>query len=195
VAVLHKGRLQQCGTPQDLYERPDNIFVAAFIGSPAMNLYEGTLSLGGGQVKLGSQWLSLPPSVSTRRPGLAGYANRKLVIGVRPEQLADAALGAGARAPGSTLVADVEIVEALGNELQVHFLIDAVAARTEDTDLATGTSELGGFASVGVEGSRAGGVARISPRSAIKAGARVTFTVDTERLHFFDIDTGAAIWS
>jgi multiple sugar transport system ATP-binding protein len=195
VAVLHKGRLQQCGTPQDLYERPDNIFVAAFIGSPAMNLYEGMMSPGADEVRIGSQALALPQALLVARPGLSAYRDRKLVVGVRPEQLADAALGAAAPAERSTLVADVEIVEALGNELQVHFLIEAAASRSEDTEVATGTSELGGFASVGVAGTKAEGVARISPRSAIKAGSRATFVVDTERLHFFDVDSGAAIWS
>jgi multiple sugar transport system ATP-binding protein len=194
VAVLHKGFLQQCGTPQGLYEHPDNIFVAAFIGSPAMNLYEAALS-SGGAIKLGPQTLALPETVRRARPGLQSYGDRKVVVGVRPEDLADATLSTGVPLEGTTLQADVELVEALGNELQVHFLIEASAARSEDTEAATGTAELGGMAPMGLEGAKTGGVARISPRSSLKAGDRATFVVDTERLHFFDPETGLAIWS
>jgi len=193
VAVLHKGRLQQCGTPQTLYEHPDNIFVAAFIGSPAMNLYEGTLSPDATSVKVGSQVLSVPPSTRAARPGLLAYRDRQLVVGLRPEHLSDAALGA-APEDGSSLVADVELVEALGNELQVHFLVDASVARSEDTAAATGTDELGSL--TGFTGAnKAEGVARVSPRSEIRAGSRVTFSVSTDSLQFFDMSTGNAIWS
>jgi len=196
VAVLHKGRLQQVGTPQALYEKPDNIFVAAFIGSPAMNLFEAMVSPTGEEVKIGPQTLSLPSAVTTARPAIGTYRDRKVVVGIRPEHLADAALtGAG---PGRTLQADVELVEALGNELQLHFLIDAVSARSEDTDLATGTSELGeGVQALpGSESaSRTGGVARIAPRSQLHAGSRATFAVDTENMSFFDLDSGLAIWN
>ena len=162
VCVLHKGQLQQCDTPQVLYEHPDNIFVAAFIGSPAMNLYEATLSPTGDEVKLGAQRLTLPPSVTQARPGLAAFRDRKLIIGLRPENLADAAVSAPAP-PGSTLDADVELVEALGNELQVHFLIEASRARSADTDLATGTAELGGVPALVGEGTKSEGVARVGP--------------------------------
>jgi multiple sugar transport system ATP-binding protein len=193
VAVLHKGRLQQVGTPQDLYEHPDNVFVAAFIGSPAMNLYQASLSPSGDEVKLGPQTLSLPPSVLSTRPALGGYRDRKLVVGLRPEHLADAALDHKA-APGNTLVADIELVEALGNELQVHFLVEAASARTEDTEAATGAAELGGLPNL-LGGTKTEGVARISPRSELHAGSHATFVVDTEHLQFFDTETGLAIWN
>jgi len=194
VCVLHKGQLQQCDTPQVLYEHPDNIFVAAFIGSPAMNLYEAALSPTGDEVKVGSQRLSLPQSVVQARPGLAAFRDRNLIIGLRPENLADASVSAPA-GPGSTLEADVELVEALGNELQVHFLIEASRARSADTDLATGTAELGGVPALAAEGSKSEGVARIGPRSTLKAGSRAIFAVETESLHFFDPETGKAIWN
>ncbi|HTW07629.1 MAG TPA: sn-glycerol-3-phosphate ABC transporter ATP-binding protein UgpC, partial [Acidimicrobiales bacterium] len=120
VAVLHRGALQQCDTPQVLYERPGNMFVAAFIGSPAMNLYEATLSPSGNEVKVGDQVLSLPNSITGGRPALANFRDRKVIVGVRPEDLADAALLGASVTPGTTLQADVELVEALGNELQIH---------------------------------------------------------------------------
>jgi multiple sugar transport system ATP-binding protein len=193
VAVLHKGRLQQCGAPQDLYERPDNIFVAAFIGSPAMNLYNGVLSPTGEEVRIGSQILSLPYQLVTSRPALRAYRDHNVVVGVRPEHLADAAL-TGSSGAGSILAADVELVEALGNELQVHFLVDAVRARSEDTEAATGTSELGSLSAL-AGANRAEGVARVSPRSDLRAGVRAAFLVDTSHLHFFDPESGQAIWS
>jgi multiple sugar transport system ATP-binding protein len=193
VAVLHMGRLQQCDSPQSLYEHPDNLFVAAFIGSPAMNLYEANISPDGAQVKVGSQSLNLSEALLNTRPALRGYRDRKVIVGIRPEHLLDAALGP-VPAPGTTLTADVELIEALGNELQVHFLLDATRVRSEDAQAAAETHELEGLQSL-QGGTRAEGVARVSPRSELKAGSRATFAVDTERLNFFDYESGAAIWS
>jgi multiple sugar transport system ATP-binding protein len=194
VAVLHMGRLQQCDSPQSLYEHPDNLFVAAFIGSPAMNLYEASISSDATQVKLGSQSLNLSEALLDARPALRSYKDRKVVIGIRPEHLLDAALGP-VPVPGTTLSADVELIEALGNELQVHFLLDATRVRSEDAQAAAETGELEGLQSLQSGGVRAAGVARVSPRSELKAGSRATFAVDTERLNFFDNDNGAAIWA
>jgi multiple sugar transport system ATP-binding protein len=194
VAVLHLGELQQVGTPQDLYEKPNNMFVAAFIGSPAMNLYEGIISPTGDEVKIGPQSLSLPDSARQERPALAGYRDRKVIVGIRPESLVDAALAAAPN-PGTTVQADVEIVEALGNELQVHFMIDASAAHSKATEAATGAEELGGVPILQMGSNKSEGVARVSPRSLLKAGDRATFSVEVDRLHFFDPDTGLAIWN
>ena len=194
VAVLHMGRLQQCDSPQSLYEHPDNLFVAAFIGSPAMNLYEGLISSDGTQVKVGSQSLNLSEVLLNARPALRGYRDRKVVIGIRPEHLTDAAL-APVTAPGTTLSADVELIEALGNELQVHFIIDATRVQSEEAQAAAETRELEGLQTLQTGGARAAGVARVSPRSELKAGSRATFSVDTERLNFFDNENGAAIWA
>jgi multiple sugar transport system ATP-binding protein len=193
VAVLHMGELQQCDTPQYLYEHPDNLFVAAFIGSPAMNLYEATVSPEADSVKLGAQALSLPESILAARPAVRGYRDRKVIVGIRPEDLDDPALG-GTPAANTTVVADVELVEALGNELQVHFLIDATKARSEVTAAAQEVEELGDLPTLQLGEAKAEGVARISPRSDFRAGSRVTMVVRTEQLHFFDPDTGQAIW-
>ncbi len=193
VAVLHLGELQQVDTPQYLYEHPDNLFVAAFIGSPAMNLYEAIISPEADSVKVGSQSLALAEALLSARPALRGYRDRKVIVGIRPEDLEDPALG-DPGTPGATLVADIELVEALGNELQVHFLVDATKARSETTAAATETEELGDLPTLQSGEARADGVARISPRSDFRAGSRVTFTVRTAQLHFFDPDTGRAIW-
>jgi multiple sugar transport system ATP-binding protein len=194
VAVLHMGRLQQCDSPQSLYEHPDNLFVAAFIGSPAMNLYEAVISSDATAVKVGSQSLNLSEALLNSRPALRGYKDRKVVIGIRPEHLTDAAL-APATATGTTLTADVELIEALGNELQVHFLLDATRVQSEEAQAAAETRELEGLQTLQTGGARAAGVARVSPRSGLKAGSRATFSVDTERLNFFDYENGSAIWA
>ncbi len=194
VPVLHLGKLQQCGAPKSLYDHPDNLFVAAFIGSPAMNLYEAVVSPEADEVRLGAQSLTLSEHALAAHPALRGYRDRKVVVGVRPEELADAALGPPS-APGSTLVADVELVELLGNELQVHFLIDATRARSEQTAAASGDSEPGNASMLRPAGTKSEGVARTASQSELKAGSRATFAVDTETLHFFGPDSGSAIWN
>jgi len=191
VAVLHMGRLQQCGPPQVLYEHPDNLFVGAFIGSPAMNLYEAMISPEGDQVHLGSQSLTLPNAVLQARPALQRYRGCKLAVGIRPEHLLDAALGPPP-APGTTLVTDIELIEALGNELQVHYLIDATPVRSEE---ARAAAELEGLQTIQAGAAKTEGVARVSPRSQMKLGSRATFAVESEHISFFDTDNGLAIWS
>jgi multiple sugar transport system ATP-binding protein len=181
VAVLRSGLLQQCDHPQVLYNRPDNLFVAAFIGSPAMNLYEATVGEGGRSVKLGSQLVDLPEQVRMERSALAAYAGRKVVLGLRPEHLPAAINGR----PGPTLVADVDLVEALGAELMVHFTIDARRVRAEgatdaDTEAVTEAGE---------------GVARVDPEAPVKPGQRCTFGINTSGLQFFDPASGEAIWA
>jgi multiple sugar transport system ATP-binding protein len=179
VAVLRSGELQQCDTPQVLYDRPDNIFVAAFIGSPAMNLYEGAVGEAGRSVRLGSQQIELPDTVLLAHPALASYAGKTVVAGIRPEHLP----AAGSYSRGPTLAGDVDLVEALGSELVVHFTIDAKkvlaeGAQAADAEAATISGE---------------GVARVDPHTQVKAGDRFTFAIDTEGMQFFDDDSGSAI--
>src|SRR5579859_6668284 len=181
VTVLRAGELQQVDTPQVLYDSPDNIFVAAFIGSPAMNLYDAILSEGAQSIKLGSQEVDLPEAVVIKRPGLRRYAGKDVVVGLRPEHLP-------AESPGSTgpkLVGEVELVEALGSELVVHFTIDA------NRVLAEGAVDKDEAAAV----QRGEGVARVAARTQVKPGDRLTFAVDIENMQFFDTDSGLAIRS
>jgi multiple sugar transport system ATP-binding protein len=188
VAVLRGGELQQMAAPQDLYERPANLFVASFIGSPPMNLYEAAVAGHSDALvlTLGSQRLALPREAGQRRPGLVGGDGRKVVVGIRPEHLTIATGG------GSTLAADVELVESLGNESLVHFSTDARTVRnragvwTADPATVNASGDIAGA-------SAAEGVARVDPRVAVGAGERVTFAVDVDRLHFFDAESGNAI--
>jgi len=180
VAVLRTGVLQQLAVPQELYDRPANLFVASFIGSPAMNLYEATVGPGEPVVvSLGSQQLTLPSEIGAQLGGV-----RTLLLGVRPENFTVGPTDGG---EGRRLLVEVELVEALGNEQLVHFVIDAKRYRSEAelllVDGADGTiSDVSGAA----------GVARVDPRARVTAGERVTLEVDLEHLHFFDPETGAA---
>jgi len=176
VAVLRAGVLQQYGTPQSLYAHPANVFVATFIGSPAMNLYEAALE-GPGTAVLGSQRLALPVEAG---PGLAAYQGRKIIVGIRPEDLS-AGLGAEEALP--RLVADVRMVEALGSEQHAYFSVDATPVG------GSGESATDGI----LAESAPNGVARLDPRAGVRAGTRVTFAVNAARLHFFHPDTGRAI--
>ena len=191
VAVLRGGELQQLAAPQELYESPVNLFVASFIGSPPMNLYEVTVS---GPVDrlvmgLGSQQLVLPADLGQRWPRLVAGDAHKLVIGIRPEHLTVA--DGGSATGETTLAADVELVEALGNESLVHFSTDARMFRDRG---GVWTPDAAANASGEIAGASAAvGVARVDPRVPVAAGDRVSFEVDFARLHFFDAETGHAI--
>jgi multiple sugar transport system ATP-binding protein len=178
VAVLNAGVLQQCDEPQVLYDRPDNLFVAGFMGSPAMNLYEATLEGDLGALHLGSQSVPLPAGLGETRPGLRAFGQHKVIVGVRPEELTVAAEPDGT---GGMLV-DVELVEALGSELLVHYTLDAHRVHAhEDTDERELADMIGG------------GIARVPARTPVAVGDRVRLLLSGEGLHFFDPETGSAI--
>jgi multiple sugar transport system ATP-binding protein len=191
VAVLRGGTLQQVAPPHDLYEEPANLFVASFIGSPAMNLYEGTLSGPAAQLvlSLGSQRLALPAGVGRRRPALAGGEGRRVVVGIRPECLTVTASAETEIAHERTLSARAELVESLGNESLVHFSTDARTVRNHGGVFTADANASGDIA--GAAASE--GVARVDPRVRIVDGDHLTLAVDVERLHFFDTETGDAI--
>ncbi len=184
VAVLKDGHLQQVDTPQNLYDRPDNVFVAAFIGSPSMNLFEGVLTLGGGgqagSLTLGSQTISIPEKVFEERPGLAEYDGKPLIYGIRPEDMEDASLASQPAEPH--IHGEVSLVESLGAEILVHFGVDAIPVDSGDPDAVV---ELGDTAVV---------VARFSPRSPIRPRQTAAVAVNSERISFFDPSTRLAIW-
>ena len=197
VAVLRKGVLQQVDTPQTLYEHPVNLFVAGFIGSPAMNLVDATLHRNNGtmEVELGGFRLPLPDDVVGTRKDLEKFVDRTVVVGIRPEDMEDASLVTDAP-PERRISSTVELSEALGSDVVVHFPIDAPQAITDDVrELA---EDVGVEAVEQVEAHAAGGkavmMARLNPRTHARVGERVELVVDTHRLHFFDPDTGAAVY-
>ncbi|HEX6786254.1 MAG TPA: sn-glycerol-3-phosphate ABC transporter ATP-binding protein UgpC [Acidimicrobiales bacterium] len=182
VAVLHGGRIQQVDTPRALYERPVNLFVAGFMGSPPMNLYRARLSADGDATSavFGRHRLPLDERLATR-PEIRAWVGREVVLGIRPEALEDASFDADAP-PERVIELRVELVEALGAELLVHSAIDA-------TTIQDGTS----FDSAEEAPGSAMLVARLSPRSRIEAGDTVKLTVDTAQLHLFDPASGLAL--
>jgi multiple sugar transport system ATP-binding protein len=186
VAVLKDGYLQQVDTPQNLYDRPDNVFVAAFIGSPSMNLYDAELAVQGDDatVKLGSQHLSLGAETLAARPKLREYDGRRVIVGIRPEDFEDASMGS-AGADGRQLQAAVTLIEALGSELMVHFNIDARTVDSGDPDAPEETTTVG----------QANAVGRFSPRSRVRMGDTISVAVTTENMHFFDETTRTSIWT
>ncbi|MFN2466977.1 MAG: ABC transporter ATP-binding protein [Gaiellaceae bacterium] len=189
VAVMRKGELQQVAAPQELYDRPVNIFVAGFIGSPAMNLLEATVERQNGNLLAvaGSQRLAVEAG-----PGLAAYEGRKVVLGVRPEHLHDAALATATPAE-RRLTGEVELREALGSEIVVHVKVDARPAATEDVrELAEDTGDDRAVQEL-AEGGSATVVARFAASSGVQEGDRVEVAVDTPELHFFDPESGNGI--
>lgn len=186
VAVLRDGHLLQCATPQQLYEQPSGLFVATFIGSPAMNLFEGTFSSDAATLTVGSARLEVPDEVRQLRPALSRYANRTVVVGIRPENLfTNNAVG-----HNSSLDGRVSLVEALGSEQVVHFTIDAKRVRAEGglEDEESSSQQIG----LSVEG---GGIARLGPKLHITVDERIKLHVDMAEAHFFDLETGASIWN
>jgi multiple sugar transport system ATP-binding protein len=193
VAVMRKGVLQQVDSPQSLYEHPTNLFVAGFIGSPAMNLVEAKLSSsdGGVVVELGQFRLPVPGDVIAERPALRDYDGRRVVLGIRPEDMEDAALVSDAPAE-RRISSTVELSEALGSDVVVHFPIDAPPALTDDVkELAADIDEA---VAAPTAAHTTNVLARLNPRTQAQAGDRIELVVDTHRLHFFDIETGAGIY-
>jgi multiple sugar transport system ATP-binding protein len=195
VAVMRKGEIQQVDSPEDLYDRPVNLFVGGFIGSPAMNMVEATIERSNGRLAAvaGAQRLTLGDETLSARPGLRNYEGRPVVLGIRPEDLDDAALVEGAQTD-QRLKGQVELREALGAEVMVHFSVDAKPALTEDVrELA---EDVAGAPdpTVEPEEGRTVMVGRFSPRTRVKEGDSTEVAVDTRALHFFDADTGLAIY-
>ena len=195
VAVMRRGLLQQVAEPQELYDSPANLFVAGFIGSPAMNMVQATLvgENGTTRVEFGGLRLDLQDSALDDRPALRGYVGRKLAIGLRPEDIEDPDyLPPGA--PDARIPVMVEVREAMGPEIFAHFTVDAPPVLTEDTrDLAAdrglNSEELEGEAERG----SAKFVARLNPRTSAVRGKAMELAIDVRRLQFFDLQTGRAI--
>jgi multiple sugar transport system ATP-binding protein len=178
VAVLSRGSLMQVDTPQNLYDRPDNLFVASFIGSPQMNIMRGSFNLidgGGATVKLGSQTLTLPSSVLAARPGLTAYNGRDLAVGIRPAGVEDATLAGDGLC---TLRGKVEVREGLGSEVLLHLLLDATRVVAAGDDNADAEWLF---------------VARVDPRTKVVVDDSVVLAIDTDAMHFFDLESGLAI--
>jgi multiple sugar transport system ATP-binding protein len=196
VAVMRKGELQQVSDPQTLYDRPINLFVGGFIGSPAMNMLDATIESanGGLAAKVGDQTISLGPETLENHPGLNGYIGKQVIIGIRPEDLEDAALEPGAP-DDRKLHGRLELKEALGSEIMAHFAIKGAQADTDETrELAKDVGAEGVEQPIGVHENEAVIVGRFGARSRVKEGDTVSAVVDTRALHFFDPQTASGIY-
>jgi multiple sugar transport system ATP-binding protein len=194
VAVMRKGELQQVADPQTLYDRPVNLFVGGFIGSPAMNMVEATLERhnGGYAAKVGDQSIAIEAQEVQARPGLSAYVGREVVLGIRPEDLEDGALAAGAR-DDQRLRGTTELTEALGSEIMVHFGVKAKRAMTEDVrELAEDVGDERPLDEADEDSTTF--VGRFGARSRVRPGQEIEVAVDTRSLHFFDPHTGLGIY-
>jgi multiple sugar transport system ATP-binding protein len=184
IAVMRDGTLQQVDTPDRVYQRPANQFVAGFIGSPAMNMVNGRLTRVGGSfvVSFGEHSLQLDDALVAERPAILAYEGKDVILGIRPEDIEDAAFGSDAP-PGRSLAVVCRLREALGSEVLLHFSVAPDAA-------ATGDGAVSGVA----RSTRSLFVARVDPQTAAREGEPLRLTVDTRRLHFFDPESGHAVF-
>jgi len=176
VAVMSKGTLMQVDTPQILYDRPDNLFVAAFIGSPQMNLLRGSYQsgAGGGTIRLGSAMIAL----SQAPAALAAYSGRDIAVGVRPEHLVEAASGD----EPNTISGKVTVREGLGSEVIVHLEVDCSGVDTEAVRDAMEGETVGQMVS-----------ARLPPHTPLRIDDTAHLTINSSQLHLFDLESGLAI--
>jgi multiple sugar transport system ATP-binding protein len=197
VAVMRKGELQQMAPPQELYDSPRNLFVASFIGSPSMNLVEARVERrdAGLAVQIGQQELRIPEEVAGRRPALAGYIGRTLAVGIRPEHFEDAGLS---RNGDGRLRGRVLLTEALGSEILAHVEMPATPVVTDDVvegavvheeEQSVAADLIGDYG----QGRKATFVGRLDPATGVRPDTEVELVVDTQKLQFFDLETGVAI--
>ena len=198
VAVMRNGVLQQIAAPNELYDRPRNLFVAEFIGSPAMNLVVADLERANGALwaAFGPHRVRLEPAMLEQHPGLSAYEGRPVVLGIRPEDMEDAAV---VREPHPDRVISVvcEIREDMGSEVYVHFNVpaDGVATREVVEALAVDHAE-DEEARLAAERARGEGVvfiARLDRTTGARERQPVALEVDVTRLHFFDPETGVGV--
>jgi multiple sugar transport system ATP-binding protein len=194
VAVMRKGELQQVDDPQTLYDRPVNLFVGGFIGSPAMNMLDATIKSNGSlTATIGDQTIALGTETLQTHPGLSAFDGKQVIIGIRPEDLEDATLASDAP-PDRRLRGRLELREALGSEIMAHFAITGAHAETDETRELAADAGGGDESQVGVREGEAVIVGRFGARSRVQQGENVEAVVDTRALHFFDPETGIGIY-
>jgi multiple sugar transport system ATP-binding protein len=187
VAVMSKGVLQQVDAPQRLYDRPENLFVAGFIGTPPMNLLEANVSVNGGvSIDLGGNTLPIPDQALASYPRLREWNGRPVIVGLRAGDLHPAQ--GFDQLPQIT--ANVELVESLGGESMAYF---KVTARQIKSESSAAEEELENEDEASVVGSRPNLVASFPPHVQLQIGDRVQIAVDAKNLHFFDEVSGAPL--
>jgi multiple sugar transport system ATP-binding protein len=195
VAVMRKGEIQQVAAPQELYDKPLNLFVGGFIGSPAMNLVEATLERHDGSLAAvaGSERIALGSETLSARPALKDYEGRSVILGIRPEDLEDASIASDSSGD-RCLKGQVELTEALGSEVMVHFSIAAKPAITDEVRELQKDAGTEGLGEAPATEGRTTLVGRFGARSRTRKGDDLRVSVDTRALHFFDPETGLGIY-
>ena len=181
VAVLRDGVIQQCAVPQELFDRPANVFVGAFIGSPAMNLVQARVE--GGEVRFGSTAMPLP--------GVQALAGREVVLGLRPTSFGLA--GPGCDPSWPTLTAEVDVVEELGSECNLLFSVDAPAVAGDEVKAAIGGESGPDAGRLFADDQFARLTVRIQGHPPARAGGSVELAIDPTQIHLFDAETGTAL--
>jgi multiple sugar transport system ATP-binding protein len=184
VAVLRDGVLQQVDTPQNLYKHPGNLFVAAFMGSPPMNLVEARVEAA--RLSFGSFTIPIPP-----HPGLRPFEGRSVILGIRPSDFEDVAVWADTSVP--SIEARVDIAEELGSEINLLFTVDAPPIETEETRAAADAAGDDETIPLMSDGRRAVFCARVDARTRARAGSTIRLSCDPARFHYFDPATGLVI--
>jgi multiple sugar transport system ATP-binding protein len=189
VCVLREGKLQQADTPQTLFNAPVNLFVAGFIGSPAMNFVTARLVRDDGPaVTFAGHRLRLPASLLTARPGLDEYFGRELILGIRPSDFEDAEL---ADAEWARMPVTTGVTEDLGSEIHVLFTVDAPQVQHASISQAVAGDD--DDTAIPLAGGKSLWTARVAARSKIRPGQPAELAIDTSNLQFFDPDSGLAI--
>jgi multiple sugar transport system ATP-binding protein len=190
VCVLREGKLQQVDTPQTLYNSPVNLFVAGFIGSPAMNFVTARLARDDGPAAtFGSYRLPVPDDLMAERDGLDGYLGRDVILGIRPSDFEDASL---AESGWAKMAVTAGVTEDLGSEIHVLFTIDCPQVEHASISQAVAGEE-GDDAALPLDGDKAQWTARVASRSGVKPGRPIELAVDTSKLQFFDPESGLSI--
>jgi multiple sugar transport system ATP-binding protein len=191
---MNGGRLLQVDTPQVLYDRPTNEFVAGFIGSPAINLVEAQLEQTNGRysVAFGEYRLTVDENLARNRSGLKDYAGRSIILGIRPEDFEDASLESGVP-DDRRMKVEVDLTEPLGADVLLYFGTEATGVVSSAASAVVGEDASVHLGGNGHGPGRTPMCARVSPRTGIAAGHAAELAVDTRRLYFFDPQTRDAV--
>ncbi|MBA2517329.1 MAG: sn-glycerol-3-phosphate ABC transporter ATP-binding protein UgpC [Solirubrobacterales bacterium] len=186
VAVMRGGIIQQVASPKELYERPKNLFVAGFIGSPAMNFMPGQIE--GDTIKLPFGDAKLPDELRQRLESGDGGKSREVIAGVRPEHFEAAGI-VGADHPGVRFKTTIDVLESMGSELYAYFTIEGQTQSEQLTELAedAGLSDLPGAENASQV------VARLDPEADVRQGAEGELVLDTSKIQLFDPDGGKSL--
>ena len=192
VCVLRDGLLQQVDTPQNLFDHPLNLFVAGFIGSPSMNIVTAKLAGddGGAAATFAGYRLPIPDEVMRTNPDIKTYVGRDVILGIRPSDFEDASLVDESWAP---MAVTTHVTEALGDEINVIFAIDAPPVQHKDVADLVPEEEEEEHAAVPLYEGKSLWTARVNARTKVRAGDPIDLAVDTRNLHFFDPESGLAI--